>query len=587
MADLVGSNVDPRLSVLDYSGYANAARTQSAGILNSINGVAGAVADYGKEQKESKNKLKASQMQIDAAIKLFPDQAPYLSSIANELKNEDAPLTDRAAMAEQVAGLIQMGVGQKRYETELAFKQQDQQMQERESALRNQATALQIQGAQGSMNDATSARALDAKTKTTIGPALLEQVLNMAPPSIAENIRKNSGSYTDEEKYSLASSVMGLIPKSERAKAPQVQDVPTGDGGSLKMQWDENAEKWTPIQTTVANPDPSALAADKLPAGLQPYAGAFVAAGQKYGVDPKALAAISMHETANGTSSAFRNKNNAMGISDNSGPVDTGTVENSIDRMARLLAAGQKGEGPYAGKSTIGEIAGTYAPVGASNDPRGLNGDWASGVSANIKRLGGNPAAPIGYTPPPGQTLSPKDAQAMEFAQQDREKQSTDATAARASSITKANDMIATVDKLAAHPGFKKLFGSNLPIVDGITIPGSTHIAGTEGASARAVYDQIKGKLFLDGITSMKGMGALSDAEGAKVAAAASDLTEKQGDLEAMKSLVEIKRHLLNQIAAIKAEDPAAANRASGVTEQSATAQREANAASLRALLGK
>ena len=65
-------------------------------------------------------------------------------------------------MAEQVAGLIQMGVGQKRYETELAFKQQDQQMQERESALRNQATALQIQSAQGSMNDATSARALDA-----------------------------------------------------------------------------------------------------------------------------------------------------------------------------------------------------------------------------------------------------------------------------------------------------------------------------------------------------------------------------------------------------------------------------------------
>ncbi len=249
---LLGSNIDPRLFLQDFSGFVDASKTTSNAVSGLGDSISATVKDYAKEQKDSKNKLKASQVQIDAAIKLFPDQAPYLSSIANELKNEDAPLSDRAAMASQVADLIQMGVGQKRYETELGFKQRDQAMQEQESSMRQQATALQIEEAQRGFQDSSAANDAERKIKTTVGPALLEQVLGMASPSIAESVRKNAGNYTDEEKYSLASSVMGLIPKSERAKAPQIQDVPLGNGGSIKMQWDETSSAWVPIQTAAA-----------------------------------------------------------------------------------------------------------------------------------------------------------------------------------------------------------------------------------------------------------------------------------------------------------------------------------------------
>ena len=133
-------------------------------------------------------------------------------------------------------------------------------------------------------------------------------------------------------------------------------------------------------------------ALDKLPKNLKKYADVFQKAGEKYGVDPRFLAAISMHETGNGTSSAFRNKNNAMGISNRKGPIRMSSVEASINKMAQTLA---KPDGYYRGKTTIGQIGKVYAPVGAANDPTGLNGYWAKGVAKNFKMFGGSPTGQV------------------------------------------------------------------------------------------------------------------------------------------------------------------------------------------------
>jgi hypothetical protein len=130
----------------------------------------------------------------------------------------------------------------------------------------------------------------------------------------------------------------------------------------------------------------------KLPGPLQRHAGAFDHYGKKYGVDPKFLAAISMLETGKGTSSAFRNKNNAMGVSNRSGPIAFSSVDQSIERMARVLA---KKDGPYAGKRTIGQIAGVYCPVGAGNDVNGTNHHWPSMVTKFYGQLGGNPSVAV------------------------------------------------------------------------------------------------------------------------------------------------------------------------------------------------
>ncbi|MDP2342403.1 MAG: hypothetical protein Q8O67_15715 [Deltaproteobacteria bacterium] len=115
-----------------------------------------------------------------------------------------------------------------------------------------------------------------------------------------------------------------------------------------------------------------------LPANAKHLAKSFIDEGRKNNIDPVALAAISKHETGNFTSSAFKNKNNAMGISDKNGPTQQKSAEDSIAKMAKGLA---NPNGYYKGKNTIGEIANTYAPIGANNDPTGLNNHWGKGVA--------------------------------------------------------------------------------------------------------------------------------------------------------------------------------------------------------------
>ncbi len=154
---------------------------------------------------------------------------------------------------------------------------------------------------------------------------------------------------------------------------------------------------------------------DALPANAKHLAKTFIDEGRKNNIDPVALAAISKHETGNFTSSAFKNKNNAMGISDARGPTMQKSAEESIGKMARGLA---NPNGYYKGKNTIGEIANTYAPVGAGNDPGGLNNGWGKGVAKFADDLASKvrptststtpatttPATTPATTPPPSNT---------------------------------------------------------------------------------------------------------------------------------------------------------------------------------------
>lgn len=132
--------------------------------------------------------------------------------------------------------------------------------------------------------------------------------------------------------------------------------------------------------------------AQKLPGGLKHLGPAFEKYGKQYNVDPRFLAAISRLETGNGTSSAFKNKKNAMGVSDSKGPIGFNNVEESIERMAKVMASGS---GPYKNARTIAEIGKIYAPVGAGNDVNGTNGGWGANVSKFYQELGGDPSKPV------------------------------------------------------------------------------------------------------------------------------------------------------------------------------------------------
>lgn len=134
---------------------------------------------------------------------------------------------------------------------------------------------------------------------------------------------------------------------------------PTVSGGKLQYQ---------EIDANVLN--------TQLKGTLQNAASLFVEAGKKYQINPTFLAAVSMHETGNGSSNASRFKNNVAGMMGKNGLKSYDSIEESIFDMARNLRNNYLDEG----KVTISQIGAKYAPVGAANDPTGLNNHWVKGV---------------------------------------------------------------------------------------------------------------------------------------------------------------------------------------------------------------
>ncbi|XKE94942.1 glucosaminidase domain-containing protein [Metaplanococcus flavidus] len=109
----------------------------------------------------------------------------------------------------------------------------------------------------------------------------------------------------------------------------------------------------------------------------------FINAGKKYDLDPNLLSAIAIHETGNGTSRAANEKNNIAGMMGKNGLRSYDSVEESIFDMARNLRQNYLNQG----KTTVAAIGAKYAPVGAGNDPTGLNNHWVTGVNRQLNKL--------------------------------------------------------------------------------------------------------------------------------------------------------------------------------------------------------
>lgn len=106
----------------------------------------------------------------------------------------------------------------------------------------------------------------------------------------------------------------------------------------------------------------------------------FITAGQKYNLNPLFLAAIAQHETGNGSSRAILEKNNVAGMMGRNGLRTYATLQESIEAMASNLRRNYLNQG----LTTISQIGAKYAPVGASNDPTGLNNHWVNGVTKKL-----------------------------------------------------------------------------------------------------------------------------------------------------------------------------------------------------------
>ena len=87
--------------------------------------------------------------------------------------------------------------------------------------------------------------------------------------------------------------------------------------------------------------------------------------------------AISKHETGNWTSRAFKNKNNFGGIMSKTGLRNYSSYEVGLNAFVHLL----KNRYFDKGLETIDKIGEVYCPIGATNDPTGVNKYWVPNVT--------------------------------------------------------------------------------------------------------------------------------------------------------------------------------------------------------------
>jgi hypothetical protein len=114
---------------------------------------------------------------------------------------------------------------------------------------------------------------------------------------------------------------------------------------------------------------------------------AMVAGASGSGLDPRLLAAIALQETRLGTAGGGPAVYTPFGLGPGLAfPSWSAAIDLAVHTLAAMHAAGAQ---------TIAEIARHWAPVGAANDPTGLNDNWAGGVAAAYAALGGDPAGRV------------------------------------------------------------------------------------------------------------------------------------------------------------------------------------------------
>ncbi len=112
---------------------------------------------------------------------------------------------------------------------------------------------------------------------------------------------------------------------------------------------------------------------------------AFVASGGQWQVDPRLVVAIAGAESSFGqiTCAPF----NAWGWGCPNGPYKFESWADGFDTVMQGLRTNYLSEG----RTTVALIHQKYAPVGAANDPTGLNNHWTINVSRFMVEMGGDP----------------------------------------------------------------------------------------------------------------------------------------------------------------------------------------------------
>lgn len=274
-------------------------------------------------------------------------------------------------------------------------------------------------------------------------------------------------------------------------------------------------------------------------------------------------------------------------------PTKTGSFGEVLGNTASALGESAKGRREYETKvaDTMLQREQDLAELGSKYDLKGIELGIAANKAANKRR-------PTGFNPitgrlqylDTGEYVNPADdipqskvvrIGGNDYVQNakgglDRVEPTIEAAAERAGAIDTAKEAskarvslpkarlnaenaFKQVDQLLAHPGLSAVVGVPNPLKGGF---GIAEVPGSAAAGFRTRLNQLKGGAFLEAYTTLKGGGAIANAEGEKAQAAVARMDTAQSEEEFRQAMLDYKAavtaglNAMEETAALGAQSP-------------------------------
>jgi 3D (Asp-Asp-Asp) domain-containing protein len=537
----IGDTIQAGLNAYDPTPYLRAQGNATQSIGGSIAGGVGAIGSAIDRRSEYKSDVKMGKELAKAMKTLYPDIAPTLDPYLAELDNDENPLSHQAALGKGVSTVISQYIGERDNVFERDMREKAYNLNERGVAVSER--GMDNEEERQRYDTEALDRALETQTQTeaVVGPAVLDALVAQAQSDKAAG--RTGGMSVEQLQAALDSppAVQLNIAKAAMAMRPEgseLRDVKfMQDGVAMTGTgvYDVRTGKLKVLPVEV----PGTAYGDGSGGQFLPEndGSVITVPSTNYSQGAAAGGPDEMQDkwTNQGFSSTGKNLTKGV-VAVNESVFPIGTVFRDKDTGEVMIAADRHG-------NKDPKVVDVYQPPDeykAEKKNRNLEvignvkpATTVEGIQAQIAEFSGKPrvtaGAPIAAPPKP-QTETQKKLDEMALAKAEGEiaKEVTTLSGAK----TNAEAAIVVMDNLVKHPGFEAAVGSGFSKT---VLRQDEAIRGSDRAGAEAMIAQLKGQAFLNAIQQLRGLGALSDAEGAKLqqAAARLDPNQKESDFKA------------------------------------------------------
>lgn len=541
MGKMLGEGTRP--VAIDYTFGEDAWRLAQSNI-NAIRQLTGTVTDVVQDRKADKDAIKVGADKIDAVAKLFGDDTGAFAGIADQLKDEEIPLSQRAGLARQIDSIAGMAVDKFKADAQIGLEQQRIDLGSRRQDFTESVAGTEMSWAQQDRDRAMS----DLARQDTVAEYMARPVLSALGGQIAAMERQGLATpvtsdeikalYMDDPKNALAKAgqIMAMLPAEQKREMERVPVTIDGQPGEAMAYFDEASGSW------VVPPVVEAGSVVEMVKGFEgfsptPY-GDFKQNSIGYGTRAqKGDTRISEAEAEARLVQELSEARDEVILE--SGRVGLPLSEAQIDALTSfhyntgsiktLLKGGDRSP------EEIADAINLYNKAGGKVLP-GLVKRRAK--ESALFRAGAANKAPM--------TANEREKEELELQKlrgeaEQFQQEAKDAAIADAEVVSKMQSTIDLTRAIEDSPGFSGAVGAQLP--DALKPPGS------DAMETIAMIEQLKGKQFLDAVKQMKGMGQLSDAEGRKLEQASGRLERNMSEEAFKRSLQEIRETLSGAIA--------------------------------------